>query len=195
MGRSPEAAQILKQTVRYLLRQRDARRADAEVHMRGGLVEMDIELPPDAPDSAAPVAVDMRAVAADGMSQALSISLEPRGPGQWIARGRTEGAPIVIARARDARGAIMAEAVGQKDDAAELSSAEPDVLLAEELARIGGGRVSPTAHETMLPTASPARKLVASWPFALAVAAILVVLDLVLRRLGERRPRAALARV
>ena len=195
MGRSPAAAQVLKQTVRYLLRQRDARRADASIRLLDRVVEMDIELPPDAPESAAPAALDVRAVAEGGNSRPVAMTLEPRGPGRWLARGRIEGDAIVIARARDERGAIMAEAVGRQDQSAELVSDEPDLHAAEELARVGGGRVSPSARDTLLPTARPTRTLVASWPYALVAAAFLVVLDLVLRRLGERQgPRQATAR-
>jgi Mg-chelatase subunit ChlD len=181
---SPEAAKVLRQSVRFLLRQNDARRADANVRIRDRVVEVDIELPPDAPESAAPKSVDVFAVDKGGASRKLTMRVEQRGPGRWTARGRGAGEPIVIVRARDARGALMAEAVGREDRAPEISGAGPDDRLALELANIADGRLAPSPSETLDRTLRPAPELTATWPFALLVAAALVVIDLVLRRLG-----------
>jgi Ca-activated chloride channel family protein len=186
---SPQAAQVLKQTVRFLLRQHDAHRADAEVHIRDRVVEVAIELPPDAPDSAAPRSIDVFAIEKSGTSRKLTMRLEQRGPGRFVARGRSAGEPIIIVRARDARGALMAEAVGREDRTPELSGVGADMVTAAELARLGDGRLQPASVDTLRPTRRPAKELTATWPYALIVASMLVVVDLVLRRLGTKRRR------
>lgn len=193
---STETAKVLRQTVRFLLRQNDARRADAVVRIKDRVVEVDIELPPDAPESAAPKAIDVFGVDEGGASHKIAMRLEQRGPGRWTARGRGTGEPIVIMRARDARGALMAEAVGREDRAAELAGAGADERLAAELANIAGGRVMPSPAATLSRTPRPAPELAATWPYALVVAAALVVVDLVLRRLGApRRDRRVASRL
>jgi Ca-activated chloride channel homolog len=191
-GKSNDAAQLLKQTLRHVLRQKEAKRADAVVRARGDLVEMEIEMPADGADDAEPASVELRAIRADGSARAIAATLEPRGAGKWVAVGRTEGEPVVIGRARDKKGALMAEGVGRIDDGEELASAEPDLHGASELARSTGGRVNPTPEESLAPTLRPARKLTPSWPYAFVLAAVLVVLDLILRRLSERRRPAPL---
>jgi Ca-activated chloride channel family protein len=193
---SPDAAKVLRQTLRFLVRQNDARRADATVRVRDRVVEVDIELPPDAPESAAPKAIDVFAVDAGGRSKKIAMKLEQRGPGRWAARGRGNGEPIVIVRARDARGALMAEGVGREDRAPELGGVGADTHLAAELANVGEGRLSPSARDTLDRTRRPASELVATWPYALVAAAMLVLLDLVLRRFGapKRGALRAIAR-
>ena len=59
---SSTSAQLLRQSLRFLLRQSDARKADASVTMKDRQIEMDIQLPPDAPVSSAPTALDVYAV-------------------------------------------------------------------------------------------------------------------------------------
>ncbi|MBX3222247.1 MAG: VWA domain-containing protein [Labilithrix sp.] len=189
---SAEASKVLRQTVRFLLRQSDARRADATVRMRDRVVEVEIELPPDAPTIAAPSAIDVFSVDAAGASHKIAMTLDARGPGRWVARGRGAGEPIVIVRARDARGALMAEAVGRQDRAPEITGAGADRRLVAELANLADGRVAPSPRDTLLRTRRPAPELAVTWPYALLVAAALVVVDLVLRRFGApRRARSA----
>ncbi len=188
---SSEAAKVLRQTLRFLVRQNDARRADATVRVRDRLVEVDLELAPDAPESASPRAIDVFAIDRAGASKKVAMQIEPRGPGRWTARGRSSGEPIVIVRARDARGALMAEGVGQEDRTPEVVGAGVDERLARELANVGDGRLGPTLEETFAPTRRPAPVLEAVWPWALVLAAVLVVLDLVLRRLGAPSARAS----
>lgn len=178
--------QLLRQTLRFLLRQSDARRADAVVSIKDRAVEVDIELPPDASTTAAPAMMDVYAVEKSGTSHKIPMKIEQRGPGHWVARGRSNGEPLVIARARDGRGALMAESVGREDRSPEITGNGADMYLASTLARVGDGRVSPEPVQTLLRTSKPANTLVATWPFALVAAALLVMLDLVLRRMSER---------
>ncbi|MBX3232903.1 MAG: VWA domain-containing protein [Labilithrix sp.] len=185
-AKSPVAAQLLRQSLRFLLRQSDARRADASVNVRDRLVEVDVELPPDAAPGSAPAAMDVYAVEKSGESHKIDVRLEQRGPGHWRAIGRTEGEAVVIARARDARGALMAEALGREDRTPEVTGEGANTYLANTLARAGEGRVDPTPAATLARTARPAKALVATWPYALVVAAALIVVDLVLRRISER---------
>ena len=186
---SQDAAKLLRQTVRFLLRESNAHRADANVRIKDRIVEVDIELPPDAPDSAAPTSIEVFAVEQGGSSRKLDVRLDNRGPGRWTARARANGEPIIIARARDARGALMSEAVGREDHASELTGEGVDEHAATELASIGDGRVRPAVADVSSSTRRPAPALAASWPYALIVAAVLVVLDLVFRRLGGPKAR------
>src|SRR5262249_37777258 len=101
--------------------------------------------------------------------------------------GYSSGEPIVIARALGGSGGLMAEAVGRGDRTVEISGTGPDDHLAGHLARRGDGRVRPQPLETLRDTHSAARQLEASWPYALLAAAVLVVIDLVLRRFARRR--------
>jgi uncharacterized membrane protein len=193
---SPEGAKVLRQTARFLARQSAVRRADATVRLSDRMVEVEIELPADAPDNAAPASLDVFMVAPTEGEQPrethkLTMRLEQRGPGRWVARGRSAGEPIAIVRARDARGALMAEAVGREDRVMELSGVGADTYEVAELARIGEGRVDPTPPASLVPTSRPERELAASWPYALLAASVLVVLDLILRRLGEPKRRRA----
>ena len=111
------------------------------------------------------------------------MHMEPRGPGHWVARGRSSGEPVVIARARDGRGALMAEALGREDRTPELSGNGVDSYYASTLARVGDGRVDPTPAASLAATSTPAKALVATWPYVLVLASLLVVVDLLLRRL------------
>jgi uncharacterized membrane protein len=191
LSTSGAGAQLLKQTARFLVRQNDAHRADAEVTLHDHVVDVSIDLPPDAPESAAPRSIEGWAVDRNGKARPLAVPLERRGPGRWTGHARSGGEPIVILRARDARGALMAEAVGQEDQRVEVSGTGVDTAFAEELARVGDGRFRPSMTEVLSRTNRPGRELRATWPDALVVAAMLVVIDLVLRRLGARRGRAS----
>jgi uncharacterized membrane protein len=186
------AGQVLKQTLRFLLRQSDAHRADMEVTMHDHVVDVSVELPPDAPESAAPRMLEAWAVDRDGKSRAMSIALERRGPGRWVGHARAGAEPIVVARARDGRGALMGEAVGQEDRVSEISGFGFDEAYAADLARVGDGMVRPQIADVLSRTGRPGRELRASWPDALIVAAMLVVVDLVLRRLAGRKRRVLL---
>jgi hypothetical protein len=184
---SPVAAQVLRQTVRFVLRQHDAHRADAEVKIKDRVVEVDIELPPDAPENAAPKSIEVFAIEKSGQSKKLTMKIEQRGPGRYVARGRSNGEPIIIARARDGRGALMAEAVGREDRSTELSGEGADTLYLAELARLGEGRDAPSAKDVLSKTRRPGKELAASWPYALLAAGVLVMIDLVVRRLADRQ--------
>ena len=190
-AKSHVAQQVLRQSLRFLLRQSDARRADARVAIKDRAVEVDIELPPDSVAgsrlTAAPALMDVYAASPGGPSRKLDMKLEQRGPGHWVARGRSNGEPVIIARARDGRGALMAEAIGREDRAAEITGGGTDMYLATALARTGDGRISPLPVETLAWTSKPAKTLVATWPYALVGAAFLVMLDLLVRRISERK--------
>ena len=194
---SPVAAQALQQTLRFLVRQSDAHKADAEITMHGRVVDVAIDLPPDAASllavEKAPRTIELFAIEKSGTSRKIEAVLESTGPGHWTARARTLGEPIVVARVRDGRGGLVAESVGREDRVFENSGDGADRQLAEEIAHVAAGRVSPTPEATLTVTARPARELVATWPYALIAAAILVVLDLVARRLGTRRAARPLA--
>jgi uncharacterized membrane protein len=187
---SPEASQLLRQTARHILRQQSAHRADAEIRVRDRAVEVSIELPPDVPESAAPRQLDVFAIDHAGASRKLTANLEHRGPGQYVARARSNGEPVIVARARDAKGAMMAESLGREDRTMEYAGTGPDDHLIADLARLGEGRVDPSPEGTLVRTKHPATELQATWPWALVAAGALIVLDLFLRRLRSKAEAA-----
>jgi hypothetical protein len=85
----------------------------------------------------------------------------------------------------------MAEAVGSVSRGRELALDGADTHVANEIANAGRGRFGPTPEQSLDWPAESAPALVAMWPFALVIAAALVVIDLVLRRLGAPVPRRA----
>lgn len=191
---SSAAAQLLRQTGRHVLRQASATRADTDVRVRDRSVEVTFELPPDAPADAAPRDVELYAVDRAGKSRKLDAHLEAAGPGRFVARARSAGEAVVVARARDVRGALIGEGLGRQDRVSELSGAGPDEAAGRELARLGDGAYGVSVDESFRPTFRRAPTLVATWPWALVAAAVLVVVDLALRRRpGRARRRAAFA--
>lgn len=183
----PEGAQTLKQTVRHLLRQKSVHRADARLKLQDRVVDLELEMPEGATEEA--TAVELFAIEKSGASHKIAARLEKRGPGRWTVRGMSNGEPVVIARARDSRGALVAEAVAQQDRVPELSGDGADMSYAQQLARAGDGRLAPTPEQSLARTSKPGKELTPSWPYALLAGAILVVLDLILRRFGTRARR------
>ena len=87
----------------------------------------------------------------------------------------------------------MAEAVGREDRTSELAGMGADERAAAELANIGLGNTRPSHAQLISRTRRPAPELAPSWPFALIAAAVLVVLDLLFRRLGAPRGRRSVS--
>jgi hypothetical protein len=191
-ARYRDAGQVLRQTVRYTLRQQSAQPLDMRVSMRDRDVEITLDAP-EARDAQPPAAIDAYGVDADGTMHRMEAMATRVAPGQWLARGRSGGEPLVLVRARDATGALVAEAVGQGDAATELEGLGVDDRAARQLARAGGGLYDPEPPLTLRSRGPVAKERLRTWPWALVAAAILVCIDLWVRRIGTRpnRPRLA----
>lgn len=187
------SGQVLRQAVRFALRRHGQSAADMRVAVHDRAADLTIELP-DGPGEAAapPTSVEAFAFGADGKPHPVAATLERVAPGRWAARARTSGQPFVIARARDAAGSLVGEAIGQTDTAAELAGIGPDERALRALAREGGGEFDPAAEAAMRPGGPRGREPVPLWPWVLLAAAALACVDLWLRRVGKQRSATAL---
>jgi uncharacterized membrane protein len=177
--------QLFRQLGRYAMRRRAPAFADAQVSVREGTIELEVELPEDSRSE--PGTVDLFALEADGTEKTVEITLSRVAPGLYRGRARAN-TDYVLARIRDDHGQLLAEAVGFEDAQSEREELGPDELRLEAIATAGGGRVDPSAAEVLRAAPDRAPSVMALWPLALLLAALLVVFDLWLRRLG-RRPR------
>jgi Ca-activated chloride channel homolog len=190
------AGQVLRQTVRYSLRRSGEATADIRVAARERAVEvsLDVEANDDREATRAP-SIEAFAIADDGKASPVEVVLTRAAPGRFTARGKLDGQPFVLVRARDAHGGLIGEAIGARDSASELSAIGPDVRALGELARAGEGLYDPDPAATLRGGGPRGREPVPTWPFLLLGAAALVCVDLWLRRLGPRRTAFALPAV
>jgi uncharacterized membrane protein len=177
--------QIVRQLLRATYRRQAENAADLRVGVRERSFDVTIDLPAPPPGApvAPPAAVEAFAVDAKGESKPVAVELERVAERRWAARGPLAGEPFVVVRARDARGQLLGEDLGQLDAAAEYVGAGPDGRLLREIARAGGGLSGPSVAETLRPGGDPGTEPRPLWPFALVAAAALVALDLWARRL------------
>lgn len=182
------AGQLMRQITRFAQRRRAESTGDARVTLDGERVQIDVELPDDA--GTAPSTLEVFAYDDQGQARPIAAQLERVGLGRWRAvthDGAIAGGPRrVLARARDARGRLVAEALGTQSTEREWSRPGADIKGLEALARVGGGVYDPGADVVPAPEGGRPRP-VPTWPWWLLAAAILVVLDLLARRL-EKRP-------
>jgi hypothetical protein len=116
------AGQVLRQAVRFAMRRHGATAADVRVAVddRGAALTVDVG---DAPRDEPPATVEAFAFGADGRMDPAPAVLERVAPGRFAARVASGGQPFVLARVRDASGALLGEALGQDDAAGELAAA------------------------------------------------------------------------
>ncbi len=140
----PGAGQLMRQMARFAQRRRAATSADAEVSLEGDQIVVDVRVPDG---GAPPAGLEVFAHSAAGGTPApVTAHLERVGPGRWRARtvattAQGGGAAVVVARARDAQGGLLAEALGQQSAASEWSVTGPDEALLSQLVRLGEGRL------------------------------------------------------
>jgi uncharacterized membrane protein len=191
-ARYRDAGQVLRQTVRYTLREQSAQPLDMRVSLRERNVEITLDAP-EVRDAKPPATIEAYGVDADGALHRIDASATRVAPGQWLARGKSGGEALVLVRARDAAGALVAEAVGQGDAATELEGPGVDDRVARQLARAGGGLYDPDPLLTLRSRGPVARERLRTWPWALVAAAILACIDLWVRRIATRPHRSRVA--
>ncbi len=176
--------QLFRQVVRHAMRRRSTR-ADMNVTLSGSAAEATL----DVADAGAvdPSRIELVAVSERGVERTITAITERAGPGRYRIRGRTKGEPLVIARLRDERGRILAESHAQDSTRAELAGIGPDIRALREVARLGGGRMIETPEAAMAARGRSVPSRAPVWPWLLLLAALLVVVDLFVRR----RTRAA----
>nr|MCU0684993.1 hypothetical protein [Polyangiaceae bacterium] len=183
--------QIVRQLMRMTYRRQSENMADLKVGVREKSfdVTLDLPAPPPGVEIAPPSLIEAFAINERGESKPVKAELERVSDRRWSLRGQLEGEPFVVVRARDARGQLLGEDIGQLDTAAEYVGAGPDGRLLGELARAGGGIAGPTAEESVRRGGDPGREPRPLWPYALVAAAALVVIDLWARRFELSRRR------
>ena len=186
-----DAGKILQQSLRFALRTRAASSADVRVAVRERRAEATLDLPDESDAQGQTMTLEAFGLSADGAMQGEPMSVEREAPDRWRARGPTNGAPLVLVRARDAAGRLVGEAVGGGDGADELSGDGVDTRAARDLARAGEGLFDPEPSDTLRHDGPRGAEPVATWPWALLAAAVLVAMDLWARRFERRRPRWA----
>ncbi|MFO0757123.1 MAG: VWA domain-containing protein [Byssovorax sp.] len=192
-SRMPMAGQVLRQTVRFAMRRHGAANAEMRVAVHGRAAEATLEMGEGAGEpGAAPAQIEAFAYASNGAPQPVPVTLERTAPGRYTARARMRGEPFLIVRARDAGGGLVAEAIGTSDSAGELAAVGSDDRALRDLAREGDGMFGPDPAETLRAEGPSRGEPVPLWPFVLLGAALLVCVDLWLRRLGRRRVAALL---
>lgn len=192
---SGEAAQVLRQALRFAMRRRGAGAADVRVAVRAGAAEITVELADDAEGaSSTPASIEAFALGLDGVATPIDATLDRVAPGRFVARARLGDQPFVVARARDGAGGFLGEAVGRIDSADELTALGADARALGAIAGEGRGLFNPGPRQALRAGAARGREPVLLWPSLLVAAAVLVCVDLWLRRLGSRGPTRAFAR-
>jgi hypothetical protein len=169
--------------VRFAVRRHGVAAADVRIAVgdRGASIAIDVG------EAGSAAAVEAFALDGSGKAEPLPATLERIGPGRFSARVATGGKPFVLARVRDASGALLGEALGQHDAADELAEIGPDERALRDLAAGGGGLYDPDPARALRTGGPRGRELVPIWPWVLLAAALLVVADLWLRRVGKAR--------
>lgn len=190
-GDSERGPQLLRQMVRHAMRRRSAR-AEISVALEGRTAEITIDVADGTTVDAERLSV--RALSAFGEPRELTVRVERAGPNRYRAIAQTDGEELVIARLNDEDGREMAEASGQDRSQRESRGIGPDARALREIARRGGGRVLSSPAQVMRRGATAGSTRVPSWPLLFVLAAVLVAIDLFVRRLA-RPKREALASV
>jgi hypothetical protein len=188
----PGSGQLMRQAARFAMRRHMTGSSSAEVNVSEHEVDLVLDVATDA--EARPARVELIAIDSIGNEKRLEAELEAEGPFRYRARARLDGQPFVIARAWDERGTLVVETFGGERAADEYAGSGADERLLREVAHAGKGKYAPSAIEVLRHTASSGERPLPLWPLLLVVAALLVAIDLWLRRLG-RAPRRELAAI
>jgi Ca-activated chloride channel family protein len=188
------AGQVLRQMTRFAMRKHASGTADMRVTLsdHGAEATLDLAEPAGEPITA-PSTLEAFAVAEDGTTRALpaGATLERVAQGRFRAHAATAGEPFVVVRARDAAGGFIGEAIGRLDGGEELATLGPDKRALEDLASAGHGLFAPDAEETLRAEGPSGREPIPVWPWVLVGSAVLVCIDLWLRRAGKSRAAMA----
>jgi uncharacterized membrane protein len=177
-----DAGQLLRQTLRFAIRRHGARAAEVRAAVHAGVGEVTIDLPDAGEDAKPPSVVDAFALDRNGHGRAVDASLVRVGPGRWTARAALADEGFLVARVRDAAGALVGEAVAQDDGANELANHGADERALRALASEGGGEYEVEPGLAARPGGPRGARSVAVTPWLYLLAALLVACDVWLRR-------------
>lgn len=188
------AGQLMRQMVRFALRRNSGYGIESRVAYRDGHLEVTVEAPPSE-EGSLPDQIEIQGLSASETST-LTAELLHIAPGQWVARApfaAGERPDFAVARVLDDEGTLLTEAIGSSNDERELVALTlgPDEAMLRDLAQRGGGVYQPSAAQMLRVDGPSAPAPRATWPFALLLAALLVCLDVWLRR-SRRAGRKAI---
>ncbi len=130
-----------------------------------------------------------------GHGRAVDAPLTRVGPGRWTARAALADEDFLVARVRDAAGALVGEAVAQDDAVNELATLGADERALRAIASEGGGEYGIEAPLAVRSGGTRGTRTVSVAPWLYLVAALFVVADVWLRRRDKRVRAEASARV
>ncbi|WP_254508221.1 FixH family protein [Anatilimnocola floriformis] len=190
----PEFAKFWAQIVRHTMRKNEAKGVVVEVEQRGGQAFVTL----DAVDAAGRFLnqAETELTLIDPRLGNQKLTLAQTAPGRYtgtVDTPLTGAYHLEIAQKKDGQ-AIYRQSrgmhVGYSDELRLKPTNEP---LLKQLAEVSGGRFAPTAAELFKPTERSALRPTPLWPWLVTIAAVLLVLDVFLRRvdlslLFGRRP-------
>jgi Ca-activated chloride channel family protein len=181
------SGQLMRQAARFAMRRHMTGSSDADVVVNEREVELVLDVAPES--RSRPARVELLAIDESGNEKRLEAELEPEGPFRYRARARIDGQPFVIARAWDDEGTLVVETFGGEQSADEYAGSGADERLLRELAREGRGRFAPSPFDVLRAARASGERPLPLWPLLLVIAALLVAVDLWLRRLGRSARR------
>lgn len=187
------AGQLFRQMARFAQRESVPARADTRARVEAERYELAIDVPPEAGEDAIPTTVSLVAVDAEGSRHAFEGAIARVGLGRYRVRATLpEGVEGVLARVRDERGRLVAEDLCRASHHGELAARGVatetlDAWVSGQPPELGARRnPSPVDAVSDGSVEIAGRESVAPWLLALAL--VLLVLDLFIRR--RARPRA-----
>lgn len=182
----PGAGQMMRQIVRFAQRRRAPTRADVELELEGDRLVVRVDAPLG---EATPEQLELFAYGPSGEPKRLDVQLQRVAPGRWEARTHANDAhtTVAMARVRDDRGRLLGEAVAEQTSVGEFAQLGMDGALLDSLAALAEGRRDPEVEDVLVPAPERPPVPVPSWPYLLVLAALLVVIDVWLRRFEKRR--------
>ncbi len=180
----PGFGKFWTQVVRQTMRKADARGIGVQTQRKGSLVDVDV----DAVDSLGrflnEAAVEITVV--DPQLRRESVAMTQSAPGRYQAhlRAPASGAYHLEITAKQEGSVLYQQSrgitVGYSD---ELRIRPPNSGLLKRMTEVSGGAYNPTASQLFAPSNVTAQRPTPLWPYLVAAAVVLFVLDVALRRI------------
>ncbi len=196
----PEFAKFWAQVVRQAMRKSDAKGVSVEVAQKSGSATVTLDAVDPAGRFLNQAETEMTVI--DPQLGNRKIPLQQSAPGRYVAAfdtPRSGAYHLELTQKRDGQVLYRQSrglSVGYSD---ELRLRPPNEALLKSVAEASGGRFQPTVDQIFEPTERTALRPTPLWPYLVALAAILLVLDVFLRRVDVglmlgRRPAPILLR-
>jgi hypothetical protein len=193
----PGYSKFWAQLVRHTMRKSDAKGVAVEVVQRGGRATLTL----DAIDPAGRFvnAAETEMTLIDPRLATTKLPLSQTAPGRYVAEFETPlSGPYHLELTQKVGGQVLYQqsrgiSVGYSD---ELRLKPTNETLLKSIAASSGGKYEIAAADVFGPTGRTARRPTPLWPWLITVAALLLVLDVALRRIdlslvGQRRSQLA----